>query len=78
MNNNKQIHHSSIMYVESEEEAEQFRYEHDDSTVDIGTSVGYEIHKRNNTTRLPWQDDTDIALDFILFDGIYYTGCTTD
>ena len=66
------------MYVESEEEAEQFRYEHDDSTVDIGTSVGYEIHKRNNTTRLPWKDDTDIALDFILFDGIYYTGCTTD
>ena len=35
-------HYKDIFVVETFEEAEEFRYEHNDETVEIGTPVGYD------------------------------------
>jgi len=48
--------YQDIHVVEDFEEAEQFRYEHNDHVVEVGTAVGY--------------DDPDGNL--VCFTGIYY------
>tara|TARA_R110002110_G_scaffold51016_1_gene150302 strand:- start:216 stop:467 length:252 start_codon:yes stop_codon:yes gene_type:complete len=75
------IHYEDIIRVETDEEASQFRYEHNDKLVEAGSFVGYEKDVRPKyrppeNTRVPWTciniDETEIEL--ILFGGIYYTG----
>lgn len=48
--------YNDIFVVEDFDEAEQFRYTHNDQTVEIGTPVGYESNSG----------------DLICFEGIYF------
>ena len=48
--------YTEIYVVEDFDEAEQFRYEHNDQVVEVGTAVGYEA----------------TSGDLVCFDGIYY------
>ncbi len=50
------MNYEDIFVIEDFDEAEQFRYEHNDQPVEVGTAVGYE--------------DQSGAL--VCFDGIYY------
>ena len=50
------MNYEDIFVVEDFDEAEQFRYEHNDQPVEVGTAVGYE----NQSGAL------------VCFDGIYY------
>ena len=50
------MNYTEIYIVESFDEAEQFRYEHNDQVVEVGTAVGYESRTG----------------DLVCFDGIYY------
>jgi hypothetical protein len=60
------IDYRDIHVVDTFEEAEQFRYEHNDETVEVGTAVGRDIEKRcMSTGKL-------LSVDLHCFDGIYY------
>ncbi len=53
------MNYKEIYVVDTFEEAEQFRYEHNDQPVEIGTAVAYDITKGD-------------AVVLTCFDGIYY------
>lgn len=55
------INYQDIYVVDTFEEAEQFRYEHDDQPVEVGTAVGYDVITKDNT------------VDLCCFKGIYFT-----
>lgn len=50
------IKYEDVYVVEDFDEAEQFRYEHNDQPVEVGTAVAYE----------------DSSGDLICFEGIYF------
>lgn len=52
----KKMNYDDIFVVEDFDEAEQFRYEHNDQPVEVGTPVGYLSHTG----------------DLICCDGIYF------
>ena len=55
------MNYQDIYVVDTFEEAEQFRYKHNDQPVEVGTAVGYDKQIDNNT------------IDLVCFEGIYYT-----
>ena len=56
------IKYEDVYVIEDFDEAEQFRYEHNDQAVEVGTAVGYE----------------SASGDLICFDGIYFQEETND
>lgn len=56
------LNYQDIYVVDTFEEAEQFRYEHNDQPVEVGTAVGYD---RGGTAVG--------AVDLCCFKGIYFT-----
>ena len=58
----KEMNYQDIYVVEDFDEAAQFRYEHNDETVEIGTPVAWEFE--------PTDSDTSVLRCFA---GIYYT-----
>ena len=56
------MNYQDIYVVDTFEEAEQFRYKHNDQPVEVGTAVGYDQ---------PIMDSDKI--DLVCFEGIYYT-----
>lgn len=63
---NYDITYEDIHVVDSFEEAEQFRYEHSDETVEVGTAVGYDKPKRCTVT------GKVLSVDLHCFGGIYF------
>lgn len=55
------MNYQDIYVVDTFEEAEQFRYKHNDQPVEVGTAVGYDKQTDTNT------------IDLVCFEGIYYT-----
>ena len=55
------MNYQDIYVVDTFEEAEQFRYKHNDQPVEVGTAVGYDQ---------PIMDSDKI--DLVCFEGIYY------
>ena len=66
------MNYRDVVVVETFEEAEQFRYEHDDEPVEVGTPVAYEELKRgavfNGHPSRPLKDQIVMTC----FDGIYF------
>lgn len=56
----KEMNYQDIYVVEDFDEASQFRYEHNDEQVEVGTAVGWELSVDSDTSQLK------------CFDGIYY------
>lgn len=54
--------YQDIHVVDTFEEAQEFRYEHNDQPVEVGTAVGYDKPQSESG-----------AIDLICFDGIYFT-----
>ena len=54
------MNYQDIYVVDTFEEAEQFRYKHNDQPVEVGTAVGYDKQVDNNT------------VDLVCFEGIYF------
>ena len=55
------LDYQDIYVVDTFEEAEQFRYEHNDQPVEVGTAVGYDTVTKEG------------AVDLCCFKGIYFT-----
>ena len=55
------MNYQDIHVVDTFEEAEQFRYKHNDQPVEVGTAVAYDKQTDDNT------------IDLVCFEGIYYT-----
>ena len=66
------LHYKDIYVVDTFEEAEEFRYEHNDNPVEVGTPVAYDQLKRgavfNGHPSRPVKDQTVMTC----FDGIYH------
>jgi hypothetical protein len=58
-------HYKDIYVVETPEEAEEFRYEHNNERVEIGTPVGID---KPSSGRFPWLSECKLHC----FDGIYF------
>ena len=58
------MNYQDIVVVETFEEADQFRYEHNDEPVEVCTPVGYEATVNGKES---W-------FGLICFDGIYFNG----
>jgi hypothetical protein len=58
---NKVMNYQDIVVVEDLEEAEQFRYDHNNQVVEVGTPVAYEHH-----------DSTTNRVTMTCFKGIYF------
>ena len=65
------IDYSDIYVVDTFEEAEQFRYDHNDEPVEVGTAVGRDIEKRCMSTHKL------LSVDLHCFEGIHYDPDTT-
>ena len=65
------MNYQDVVVVETFEEAEQFRYEHNDEPVEIGTAVAYETIKRKSRNKAPWRPIED-KIVMTCFDGIYF------
>jgi len=55
------MNYQDIYVVDDFEEAEQFRYKHNDQPVEVGTAVGYDNHQHGTDT-----------IDLVCFEGIYF------
>ena len=64
---NYDITYEDVYVVDTFEETEQFRYEHNDEPVEVGTAVGYDKPKRCMTT------GKMLSVDLHCFPGIYFT-----
>lgn len=60
------MNYTDIHVVETFEEAEQFRYEHNDQPVEVGTAVGYDDFNVAPAT-VP-----ALKVELVCFDGIYF------
>jgi hypothetical protein len=56
------MNYQDIYVVDTFEEAEQFKYCHNDQSVEVGTAVGYDSHIMDGD-----------KIDLICFNGIYFT-----
>jgi hypothetical protein len=76
-------HYSNIFVVETLEEAEEFRYEHNDEPVEVGTAIGYdrpfvgmpgEKAPVKNDGRRSWKMPKEDmpCMQLVCFDGIYH------
>lgn len=63
---NYDMTYEDVYVVDSFEEAEQFRYEHDNRSVEVGTAVGYDKPKRCTST------GKVLSVDLHCFPGIYF------
>lgn len=60
------MNYTDIHVVDTFEEAEQFRYEHNDQPVEVGTAVGYDDLVVTPTAAPP------LVVKLVCFDGIYF------
>jgi len=60
------ITYEDVHVVDNFDEAEQFRYEHNDEPVEVGTAVGYDKPKRCMST------GKMLSVDLHCFNGIYF------
>ena len=63
---NYDMTYEDVHVVDNFEEAEQFRYEHNDEPVEIGTAVGYDKPKRCMST------GKTLSVDLHCFRGVYF------
>jgi hypothetical protein len=63
---NNDMTYEDVHVVDTFEEAEQFRYEHNDEPVEVGTAVGYD--------KLKWCSHTGkvLSVDLCCFKGVYF------
>jgi hypothetical protein len=68
------MNYKDIIVVEDFEEAEQFRYEHNDEPVEVGTSVGCDQYVTNWPQGKSMKAENGSRIGVILkcFDGIYF------
>lgn len=68
------MNYQDIYVVDDLDEAEQFRYEHNDEPVEVGTAVGYDKPKCCTRTGgiLYTTDGHYQSVDLHCFSGIYY------
>ena len=68
------MNHEDIIVVEDFEEAVQFRYEHNDEPVEVGTPVGYDQYVTNWPPGKSMKAENGLCTEVILkcFDGIYF------
>ena len=76
--------HDDIFVVDDFEEAEQFRYEHNDKPVEVGTAVAYDRPfvgmpgdkaRKDASGKRSWKmakEDMPV-MQLVCFDGIYFT-----
>lgn len=62
----KNTHYTEIYIVEDFDEAQQFKYEHNDEAVEIGTPVGIDKPVVDENSNL-------VGIDLDCFTGIYYS-----
>lgn len=60
------IDYNDVYVVDTFEEAEQFKYAHNDESVEVGTAVGCDVVKRCMKT------NKVLRIDLTCFDGIYF------
>lgn len=60
------ITYEDVHVVDNFDEAEQFRYEHNDEPVEVGTAVGYDKPKHCMVT------GKTLSVDLHCFKGIYF------
>tara|TARA_R110002167_G_scaffold65261_1_gene184386 strand:+ start:513 stop:743 length:231 start_codon:yes stop_codon:yes gene_type:complete len=69
-------HYKDIFVVETFEEAQEFRYEHNDEPVEIGTPVGFDQPFVGMPGDKPppggWTDSPKHVMRLLCFDGIYF------
>ena len=79
------IKYDDIYVVESLEEANQFRYEHDDQPLALGTAVGHNVYVYTGDTPDMFVEDADprghdpgqlTRVELRCFDGVYYSDDT--
>ena len=63
---NYDMTYEDVYVVDDFDEAEQFRYAHNDQSVEVGTAVGYDKPKCCMTT------GKTLSVDLHCFDGIYF------
>lgn len=65
--------YTDIYVIEYFEEAEDFRYEHNDKPVEIGTAVAYDKYQRGGA-RFGGEPGKPVKDEYILtcFEGIYF------
>ena len=63
---NYDMTYEDVYVVDTFEETEQFRYEHNDEPVEVGTAVGYDKPKRCMAT------GKVLSVDLHCFRGIYF------
>ena len=66
----------NIFVVEDFDEAQQFRYEHNDEPVEVGTAVGYDRPFAGMPGEKPppggWDPNNKPVMQLVCFDDIYY------
>ncbi len=65
MEQRRLMNYKDIYVVEDFEEAEQFRYEHNNEPVEVGTAVAYDVHRDNG-------QPGGIEIVLTCFDGINF------
>jgi len=73
MNNMSILNYKDVYVVETFEEAEQFRYEHNDKSVEINTAVGYDrpvVGMPGERVLKELKDNPVVQL--VCFEGIYF------
>lgn len=70
------LKYTDIHVVENFEEAEQFRYEHNDEIVEVGTAVAYDRPMVGMPGESPpeggWNQYDKPVVSLTCFEGIYY------
>ena len=72
----QRMKYTDVIVVEDFEEAEQFRYEHNDEVVEVGTAVGYDRPVVGMPGQSPpaggWDMSHKPGMELVCFGGIYY------
>lgn len=70
------LNYKNVYVVEDFDEAEQFRYEHNDQTVEVGTPVGFDRDIVGLPGQSPpaggWDKNNKPVTQLICFEGIYF------
>lgn len=70
MEQTRLMNYQDIYVVEDFEEAEQFRYEHNNEPVEVGTAVAYDRPFVGMPGSKP--ADRELVRQLVCFDGIYF------
>ena len=66
------IKYTDVYIVEDDDEAQEFRYEHNNKTVEVGTPVAYDVFKRGAVFNgHPHRPSPDTCI-LTCFEGIYH------